>query len=67
MGSLDTVVKVKTSKRQSGGARKIGRNLKKCKAYELAGQREINKKARLKRVAKREARLEKRRAKKKAA
>ena len=38
--------------KKSGGNKKKGRNLKKCAAYESRGQRERNKEARAKRIAK---------------
>ena len=37
------VVKKKTSRKKSGGAKKIGRSLAKCARYRLLGTREMNK------------------------
>ncbi len=46
------------SKKKSGGAKKLGRNAKKCTAYRQAGTREKNKARRLLKAFKREARLQ---------
>ncbi len=51
-------VKVKATRRQSGGSKKIGRNIKKCARYRLEGRREKNKEKKRLRNIKREGKLQ---------
>jgi len=57
----NVVIIKKPSRKKSGGAKKIGRNIAKCKAYRQLGIREINKSRKKlkheKRVAKKAAKL----------
>lgn len=51
-----------TQKRKSGGAKKIGRNEAKCKAYKAAGTREKNKARKARKEAKKTAKFAARKA-----
>jgi len=51
------VPKPKRSKKKSGGAKKIGRSLKKCAKYRAEGTREKNKARRIAKEARRQKRL----------
>ncbi len=52
-------IKVKATRRQSGGSKKIGRNIKKCARYRAEGRREKNQALRHARNRKRAGKLEK--------
>lgn len=49
--------KPKQRKKKSGGAKKIGRNLKKCAKYRAEGRREKNKARRIAKEARRQEKL----------
>ena len=51
------VPKPKKSKKKSGGAKKIGRSLKKCAVYRAEGKKEKNKARRIAKEARRQERL----------
>ena len=51
------VPKPKQSRKKSGGAKKIGRSLKKCAKYRAEGTREKNKARRLAKEERRQARF----------
>lgn len=51
----------KNVQRKKGGARKIGRNKEKCARYRLEGRREINKKRKALKEAKKAEKLAKKR------
>ncbi len=54
---INYVPKPKQSRKKSGGAKKIGRNLKKCAQYRAEGRREKNKARRIAKEARRQERL----------
>jgi len=54
---INYVPKPKQSKKKSGGAKKIGRNLKKCAIYRSEGRREKNKARKIAKEARRQEKL----------
>ena len=51
-------IKIKTSKKKSGGSKKLGRNTKVCERYRAEGRREKNRARKLLKRIKREAKLQ---------